>query len=393
MPVSISRFRLSLISTETVLDFLLGLVPSGTGLKLLQTKAQYEAAFDKVLAGKDSGTLLDCLDPPWQEPSARQWFWRQYLGGVVPGDIDGRQAWKNLVPFRARTPLTVQCDWLPEVHFYAEAFIYPHGIAFAATFDCDMSDTSLNETVSKAMQIRQRGAFKVGWSGDSELFFKKQWDAALSKECTFEQLKENALDAIRLVMLGKTKASGARTETFSVFSVLKGGGVAIDTAPAQGGETHKALDAVTSWDPDWEHSTLPGLDKSTLHIKRGAEHPGHLLYSSRRGRTVWFPAFFAKDASTAAKISRYHRNLVLASLQVDSLCGLMHGFAGMSGQGSINDYPFDEFAPQAARIVDRLYRGPGTTYRSNSIPRQILQSNFIDDVNDVRKSLNMAPLA
>jgi hypothetical protein len=177
-----------------------------------------------------------------------------------------------------------------------------------------------------------------------------------------------------------------------VATVVRGEGVDPGALPAEGGQVHRMLEAVTTWRPSWQHDDLRNLPLSQASLRIRTAPPSHVLYGRERGRAVWFPALFTQKGGDLHSLSCYHRNLVLASLQVESLSGAISETAKQIGDGLPLSVGHRECARRAAGILGRLYGGVDT-YRSWSPRVHIEQNGLVTVLNDVRDYFNMDPLS
>lgn len=342
---------------------------------LLTPRPAYEVAFRRVKGGGEVGSVA--LELPWPRPSG-QYFWTYYLEGP-PGRVGGAQAWKALVPFRGDLPATVEAPWLRPGRLSVEGFFYPHGVAFVLTASC-RSSLTLEEAVDKAFDVRKTKRFEVAWDGEEA-----------SDALTLEALACRALDALHEMAFGSDAPAGDRSVTpFSVVTVVRGRGVDPGAPPEEGGPVHRALEALTTWRPSWRYDVLPDLSEASLRIRTAP--PSHVLYGRKRGRAVWYPALFTLEGGDIHSLSCYHRNLVLASLQVESLGGLIASTVGRVREGVPLSACHRECARRAAGILGRLYGGVAT-YRSWSPRAQIEQNGLVPVVNEVRDFFDMPALS
>jgi len=263
-----------------------------------------------------------------------------------------------------------------------EAFVYPHGIAFALTVTYQGAAVTLSESVEIGMQVVREGVFEIRQRGPR---------AGAKEELKVSQLARDVLSRVRADAFGKDAKPGPGMNPFTIFTVVRGNGADADRRARSKGEVHRALEAVTNWRPTWRADVLQQLDKSIVEIRSAP--PSHLLYAGKRGRAVWFPALFTMQGSTIHSLSCYHRNLLLASLQADSLCGLLRQTAMKLRDGQSLSPSLSDSARYASGIIGRLYGGHTSTYRSRSLPLQISQAGFVQDINEVRQYYNMTPLS
>ena len=373
--IQIHDLRLSLIWAETALDFLGDTVPAGAPLAFLGRRLSYAQQFDQALQGQ---AVPGDLGLPWREP-AGQYFWTYYLEGRTPGSVSGDQAWKMLVPFRGKALAKAKAPWLSG-HLVLEAFFYPHGLALVATAVC-RAQLTLKEAVEKAFEVTRSGSFDVEWDGGGG-----------PESLSLDAFAGKALAALRQAAWGSGAAPGVRpVQPFTVVTVVRGSGVNPGAPTPNGGGAHRALEAMTTWRPTWQHDALPDLAEASLTIRRAP--PSHVLYGRKRGRAVWFPALFIQADRSLHSLSCYHRNLVLASLQVESLGGLVSETAKQIQAGKALAVTHRECARRAVGILGRLYGGAISTYRTWSPRAHIEQNDLVAVVNKVRDLFNMAPLS
>jgi hypothetical protein len=177
-----------------------------------------------------------------------------------------------------------------------------------------------------------------------------------------------------------------------VTTVVRGSDVDETQLPPEGGSEHRFLDAVTTWAPTWKSAALPKLSDVALPLRGSGTPAGHVLYRRGRARAVWFPGSFTIPSGSVRTLTCYHRNLVLASLQVESLAG----FAAATTQflrngGRLSDAHFDA-ATRAGDILGRFYGGAPSIYRSRSLQAQVDDGSFVTDINTMRAAVGRTPL-
>jgi hypothetical protein len=373
--IQIHDLRLSFIWTETFLDLIRAPDSGAAPFAFLARRSWYSQRFEQALGG---GDVPGDLEQPWPRPSG-QYFWTYYLEGSTPGHITGVRAWKALVPFRGGFPATVSAPWLGPGRLMLEGYFYPHGVALVLTSAC-LSSLTLEEAVGKAFEVRRTGRFEVDWRG-----------RAGSEPLSLDALAGKGLTALRTRAFGEGAAPGDRSVTpFTVATVVRGSGVDPGAPLEEGGAVHRALEALTTWRPTWQYDVLPELSAVSLAIRTAP--PSHVLYGCGRGRAVWFPALFAREGGDLRSLSCYHRNLVMASLQVESLGGLVSATARQIRGGTALSPAHRECARRAAGILGRLHGGV-ETYKSSSPPAHIEQNDLIPPLNRVRDYFNMPPVS
>jgi hypothetical protein len=107
---------------------------------------------------------------------------------------------------------------------------------------------------------------------------------------------------------------------------------------------------------------------------------------------LWFPNLFA-GAPGGASLACYHANLTFATLQVDSLGGLVRETAEKIRNNTQLAFAENECARFAGGLLGRFHGGQESVYRSWSTRVQIQQSNGVDDIDAVRAHFKMKPLA
>lgn len=378
--ISIQDFRISFIWFETQLSLLGNKVldSSVVPLAFLGRNYTYEHKFGQ--AAKDTleiqGTTGKIqLMLPWKSPS-RQLFWIRYMKGNNAENVTPTLAWNGFVPFRGTVPLQIKAPWL-KGRFFLEAYYYPHGVALVANAYCNDTFT-LDKALEMAFQIRRAGRFEVEMQGQAP---------GTVRQLSLDALANMAMNVLRTQAWGSNMSHGPSSITpFSIFTVVQGNGVKPKVAITPNGEVHRALEAVTRWSTTYQYDKLTPLRNAKLSIKQSPS--SHILYASKKGRAVWFPGNFMLPGISS--LACYHRNLLFTSLQIESLCGLV--------AESEKQIPGPPPLPSAQRerlhraveILDCLYRGDISTYRTCSAPAQI--EEMAPEINNVRKFLSRGPL-
>jgi hypothetical protein len=368
----IHEFRLSVIWIETLLDLLEG-AASQAPASFLGNRFAYSPQFDAPSSG--AGGRLS-LERPWPVTQGKS-FWGFYYEDERPLEtIGGKQAWQGVTPFRRRLG-QLQPDW-QDARLVREGFLFPHGLAFVVT-------------------LTQRGDFDLTQTGDAALEFRRKpksySDPHGTTSIRLDDMAAKALSELRAAAFGPTAKVGRQpSEPFTVFTVIRGSNVDPTVPVADGGDIHRLLDGVTGWSPAWASANPPALAKQQLPVRKGAA-AGDVLYGRSRGRAVWFPGSFTRPGGEIRSLSCYHRNLALASLQVESLGGLARETARKLREGE--DWSKEDdlkiVARNAVNTLGRLYGGR-STYRSWSLRAQMEQNGLVPDINATRADLNIEPL-
>jgi hypothetical protein len=260
-----------------------------------------------------------------------------------------------------------------------EAYYYPHGIAFLFTAILQGSMT-VQQAIERAFAVRREQSYEV------------QGEGGATASCSLDDLAHKGLSVARRIAHGPGASPGkGPSHPFTVATVVRGDGVVPNAATPSGGEVHRALEAITRWQPDYAYVELPDLE--TIRLETRTAPKSHVLYGQPRGRAIWFPASFIPSTEDQHSLACYHRNLVLASLQVESLGGLISGTARCILEQPERLASLQPCARRAAGILGRLYGGSSDTYRSWSPRAQIEQNGLVPDLEAVRARFYMQPLS
>lgn len=392
MAIVIGEVRLSFIWTQMLPALLSASPPEGTPLPVLSQKGRYSELFDDARAVEAESVTLG---EPWPEPDGgppyscpwpvrggrvRQpvWFWHNYLDKPEYENVAADRAWRLLVPLRVARALRLAADGL-HGRGHLEAFCYPQGIALMATFSL-LEPGGLDQTMESARRARSVLRYEPsppeGGPGEPVALARL---AAWARE-RLEQV---------LVGGGDPEAGGFR-EPFSVATVIRGSGEPNELEPTPDGPVHRALEGLCTFSSSWASDPLHALTVWQPEIKGG---PGAgALHRSRRGRAVWVPAKIAAQEKVFS-MGRYHRNLALATMQVESLLGLIDWAADRLRHGDLT-VDAEDLARNAGFALARLNGKAGQRmegiYRTCSVPAQISDSGLVDAVNFIRKRLGGA---
>jgi hypothetical protein len=376
--ITIDYFRFSLIWVETNLNLLGDPGAKNVPLGFLGSRDPYADAFDKIQAGQDPPGAD--LEAPWEERG--QHFWSYYLENADLDAVKGQTVWHFQVPFMTSLPFTVTAPWFDGV-IALNAYLYPHG--FGVVMNARSEKTrSLTETVDCVLEIRKQ-----------KLDVKE--NAGNSEQLNALQLGTKCLGYLRDLALGANAPVGkpaVHAEPFSVFTVIKGTGATSDAAIKEKGEVHRALEGLASLSTDYKKAKLPSLDSEVKLELKATSPDGHLVYARKRGRSVWFPAAFM-DQVKRRTLACYHRNQVLMSLQVESLCGLASATAEDIKAGKWQSLPVMHraCARLAAGSLGRLYGDYEKTYRSLSPRYYIRQNDLVAQIDKLRDQCGMPKLS
>ncbi len=372
-PAIIQSARLSFLWAEVLPDFVQQKVSDNSPFTALTRSYLFRQLFEAAR----NGTATPKFEVPWIR-DRKQHFWMRYLIQAKLSDVTGKQAWENLVPLRLGLGTSISADWLNS-NTFIDSFYYPFGLALAITFRWE-PNLALPDLISKAYDIRKNGKFVISGSPGQPL--------------SLEGVADAVLGAMRKQALGETSKTGFRSQDpFSIVTIIQAKGVDPGVDIRDDPDTLRALEALTNWPSDYEYVTLPDRDKKVGLDTMGKPPLSSALYAGNRGRTLWFPALFRSDQNAtpgvaieqsrrSSKLACYHRNLLFASLEIESLGRLISYTAALLNECT----RAIKLAPQhramthnAAKQLAKLYLGQkGNTWRSASAQRQILQNCFKD---------------
>jgi hypothetical protein len=388
--IVIESVRLSFIWAEILPDFLLRKVPAGSPFEPFTRDYKFAEMF---AAARGGATKDPKLETPWIH-DRQQRFWMRYLVQGKLNEVPGSQAWSYLVPLRLDIGLKPQADWF-QGDIFIDAFYYPFGTAVIISFRWE-PNVSLDRLVPDAYAI-YNGKFSVA-NGAKDLRLADLADAA------FDQLHQRALGS-------QSQGESRSADPMSIFTIIQGKGVDLKAEVRKNTAVMKALEALTSWpaNPDPDAVKLPDLDWACLKTL-GHSPDNAALFAERRGRAAWIPSLFtggqprtqakttakaAAKSKLASKLSCYHRNLLFASMQTESLGRLVSYTARLFAQGKTKaDLTTNhrDVAHNAALQLAKLYRASkDDTWRSESPHRQI-EENFFQDLQNVLKEYDEASL-
>jgi hypothetical protein len=379
MPAEFSDIRISFIWVETVLEGLRDMPRPGARLALLNDRISFAPFFEK--ARKQPVPIDDSpgisLQAPWPKPTGQR-FWQPYLDQTSPSSVSGEQAWKSLVPLRAKLPFPITSSAVTTVPLF-DVFFYPCGLALLGTVRLS-ANLPLEAAVEEAFKIKRDKIFNV------------EWPAGLQQLLSLDAVAERALDAMRNWAWGEgSVAQRTDLDAFTIFTFTQGKGV--DLVPiSKTPDIQRALAAVTNWRPSWKTDPLADLEKARVSShKTPAAEARSLIYGGKRSRALWFPDLFA-GSPTGSSLACYHRNLSQASLQVETLCGFARETAQRLADNKVLSFFETECTRNTAGILGRVYGGK-KSYRSWSLRAQIDNNDFVDDINAIRAFASLTPLA
>ena len=343
------------------------------------------------------------LTLPWRNPKAN-FFWTTYIGNKLLINLGTNNAWKHQIPFRVRPELDIihtgNLDEDTELVTSVEGFLFPSGMTLVVTFTLKFNPpTALERGVSLACKAREE------WQYVLEVPDKRSSDEEKRDrlaEGRLDRLAGECLEYLRVQVLGNEDAPVADVIRyplpFSIATFIQGGGVnpnipLDELEPGVQLEARRALQVLTEWRCGWDNLVLPEIGESQHFLKSKRE--SSVLFAGKRGRAAWNPEHFARYVSRHP-LSCYHRNLVAASVQVESLAAFAAHIAAdpaVKERRTLEPTDLKRCARYAAKRLSFLYIGNrGKTYRSDSVRAQIDQHPFRSDIETVLAHFNMPPL-
>ena len=358
--IKIKKLRLSFIHLECLAAPLRTWPSPEIPMPFLLSGPLFQAQMNEALNGVEPYSI------PWIKGEGRR-FWVRYIQKNSPTTKD---YWQALVPLGYQSELSPAPVWTDGT-VSMRAFLYPWGIA--SIVDCVMNCAAeLKATVRLAQTIRRTAMFRVD-------------PGTGTRDISLESLNELSMDRVRAAAYGPATEKGQSGDPFSVVTVLDADGGDETQVVEEGGPVHRFLEGLVGWDSKWETLVLDPLKDSTIKIKKSP--PGHLLYAGGRGRVVWFPGhFLSRDGASPHTLWCYHQNLMMGSLQVESLGQIAKDAASaLDEDQTLDEFPvaYGDCVQFTAGILGRV-NGGKNTYRSNSLRRQV-QDSFKDEVNAIRK--------
>jgi hypothetical protein len=347
----IGALRLSMIWTLPVR------IPFRTAIEPLAD----DGAYKEVFAPRKTGTVPR-FEPPWTARTSSL-FWTFYLSRQ-PLTVDAAIARACLVPIRERLPpiaTTVKATRVGLEAFYAHT-----GLAVVLTASI-AAEPDVPDVVDRAIALRRDRVLSA---------------AAGAQRA--EDIAAESLSKLHANVTGAALPAGALVPPpFSIATVVRLDGAIDPSAVVQDDDRHRVVDALVHLDPDWRTTALPELAKLRLDIKQSPA--SHLLYARGRTRAVWYPSHARADSEHRTRLSCYHRNLTLASMQTELLLDYSAMLARLDAPPSARE---TDDVTRAQHMLQRLHGR--SSYRSGSVLAQINARK--DEVNAARTDLGLPAL-
>jgi hypothetical protein len=369
MATHFENFKLSFIWVETIPAIGEQRLGDKTPWGFLGMPGQFAKKFADLKAANGGTTELQI---PWRKPRGQR-FWKHYFAGQHAGDIAGDLAWRNRVPLRSKSAVQVVVEppeqaELQGVKVTFEVFYMSQGLGLVANAYYRGSAKSAEEITRLAHAVRGRYRFSLKAPEES---------GAMS----LLSAAEHVLATVRRRSFGSADAWSGHNQPFTIATFVCGKTDTPNVAADSG--VHRALEGLTNWNDDWESTSLSqaSLQSGKLEavFKR---NPNDLIYAREKGRAIWLPREFTKPPpADPPRLSCYHRNLTLASLQALSLGECVDLIAGRRQRGETVPPLLLQRAREAARTLDTLVAGDAKeTYRTISVDKQVKAANWLGSI-------------
>ena len=364
MATQFENFKVSFIWVVTVPAIAEQKLGQSSNWQFLGMPGQFAKKFGEL---KATGGSLD-LQLPWRKPQG-QHFWKHYFAGLHAGDVGGNDAWKSRVPLRGKggAQILVEPPRPPEpqgAKVTFEVFYTPQGLGLVANAYYRGDPRSPEDLARLAQAVRNRYRFRLD---------AREAGGGMS----LQSAADHVLAAVKNQAFGAAEAWPGHNQPFTIATFIHGEVDAADVVA--GSPVHKALEALTGWDENWQTKTL---DQASLDSARltaiAMRSPSDIVYARARGRAIWLPREFTKPLpADPPRLSCYHRNLTFASLQALSLGECVDLVAGRRQRGEAVAPLLLQRAREAARALDILATGDAkATYRTISVEEQVGAANW-----------------
>jgi hypothetical protein len=355
--VAIKNFRLSFIWVDTVPGLLDGAAPQAS-FAWLGRRGDFIYRFDAAQAARGGGQP----GVPWSEPDSGHAFWRLYFENKSDlRGITGSQAWKRLAPLRQNLPNGAAaggaCSEIRIAGFY-----FSHGTALAVTLNLRGQAATPLEAAKLAMKLRH----------DAVLALPEAPKTLLTLDALAAALRKRMHDKD---LAGLAVHPGAN-QPFSIFTVLEADGLTPLADAQDGDDTHRALEGVTRWNPNFElvdlaqHPLAEALMKPSTHLGLKSD----LVYLRRSGAAIWLPRLLHSGEAGRKTLSCYHNNMLHGSIQLRSLVELANFVKSEAAQSRPPSDAVKERADRASTLLRMMQDGKDSTYRSRLLAAEIDQA-------------------
>lgn len=359
--VAIRNFRLSFIWVDTVPGLLDGAAPQAP-FAWLGRRGDFIYRFDQAQAVHGSQPGVPQPGVPWCEPDSGHTFWQHYFENKSDlRGITGSQAWKRLAPLRRNLPNGVAAGGACSDVRIA-GFFFSHGTALAVTLNLRGQAATPIEAAKLAMTLRHDAVLALPDAPKSLL--------------TLDALAAALRKRIHGTDLAGLAVHPGANQPFSIFTVLEADGLTPLSDAKDGDDTHRALEGVTRWNPNFalvdlaQHPLAEALMKPSTHLGLKSD----LVYVRRSGAAIWLPRLLHSGQAGRKTLSCYHNNMLHGSIQLRSLVELVNFAKSEAAQGRPPSDAVKERAERAGALLRMMQDGKDSTYRSRLLAAQIDQA-------------------
>jgi hypothetical protein len=371
METQFGNFKVSFIWVETIPAIAEQQLGDKAPWRFLGMPGQFAKKWEELKASGGSPEL----HLPWQRPQGHH-FWKYYFAGRHAGDIAGNDAWRSRVPLRSESAVKIALEppkpaAPPGAKVTFEVFYMPQGLGLVANAYYKGEVRSANDLATLAHGVRYRYRFRMD---------ARHAGGGMS----LQSAAEHALVAVRKQAFGDVEAFAGHNQPFTIATFVHGRTDMQDVV--EGSPIHRVLEALAGWDDDWINMTLDNASLERAKLKPiHRQSKGNFVYARANGRAIWLPREFTRPhPADPPRLSCYHRNLTLASLQAMSLGEYVDLAARRCQRGETVRPLLLQRARESARLLDVFGTGDHTaTYRTKSVDEQINAANWRPSIASV----------
>lgn len=286
--------------------------------------AGHQLGYEKLFAGARDGAGGAALPWPAKSPRSTK-FWKKYVTGRLRPDNMANWpgiGWNTLVPLKVPAALPSIRLHAGQSRGHSEAYVWPTGFGFTwnnwIAAELDVADLA-------GILARIRNG-QVDYAAP---------DGTVASE-RLAKLAHAALDSLRGSLWGNS-VEGTRSDPVTIVSVVR----AVDDPAGSVPDALKTLldQLAQAW------SERPQILPDDRYLTSGES-----VYVAKGLRLVWRPDNFL-GGSWLHRGGCFHRNLLLASLQAESLAAAATMLAGvLEENGSLPE----SYMPLVQRVLDRI---------------------------------------
>ncbi|MCP4326893.1 MAG: hypothetical protein GY791_00440 [Alphaproteobacteria bacterium] len=353
----LNNIRLSFVWVDTIPGLLDGAAPAAE-LAWLGRRGDFVYEFDRRQQPYPIG---DALDMPWRPPDSGRGFWRHYFEDKRPAAVNGNQAWKNLAPLREDVSRSSP-DGEAFTEMRVSALYFPHGMALVLTLNLRDLALDLMAATKRAMTLRH----------DQVLTLADE----PGKRYSLDVLGNTIRDRLRGTHFAGLASHAGRDQPFSVVTVLEAADVDPLAAVVDGDETHRALEAMTGWNPHFEAVDLANAPIAKARVERRTSKglDSDLFYARKSGVAIWLPRELDRGPKGRTALSCFHNNLLHGTVQTRSLAEFVHWTRREAAKGVALSNAVTKRVQRAETLIAMIKAGKYVTYRSRCLALQIAQA-------------------